>query len=265
MGKIWNDGYGGSIIGRVDSEGKIWNDGYGGHIVGRVDSEGKIWNDGYGGSIIGRVDSERKIWNDGYGGSIIGRIDSEGKIWNDGYGGHIVGRVDDGILAGGAALLLLDFSKNKDEKSGCLATIIGAIIGAIVAALIAIVKHSWAGRIGVAYGLALGILATVTQRGGVGLGIFFSIFFMLICGALGLLADFISSKLSRQGNIGALIGAAATGITMVVMAVIAKSSIPQALLLLLLALIPGLIAGAVIGAIVGLIKKLADKKKEVQS
>jgi len=43
MSKIWNDGYGGSSIGRVDSDGRIWNDGYGGSIVGRVDSDGKCF------------------------------------------------------------------------------------------------------------------------------------------------------------------------------------------------------------------------------
>ena len=36
MGKIYNKGYGGSCIGRVDS-GKVYNKGYGGSCIGRIE------------------------------------------------------------------------------------------------------------------------------------------------------------------------------------------------------------------------------------
>jgi len=45
MGKIWNDGYAGRIIGRVTSDGKVWNDGYGGCSIGRV-TDGEILEGG---------------------------------------------------------------------------------------------------------------------------------------------------------------------------------------------------------------------------
>jgi hypothetical protein len=139
---------------------------------------------------------------------------------------------------------------SKEENPGCLSRIIGAILGAIVAMFL----HSWPGRIGVLYGLAFGILSQL-PKGSVFAGIFTSILLMLICGLLGLLAGFISSKLSKQGNIGALIGSGAGGIFLAVIAIAGKMSIAMILTFFLVGTVPGLAAGAVIGAIVGLITK----------
>jgi hypothetical protein len=115
--------------------------------------------------------------------------------------------------------------------------------------------HSWPGRIGVLYGLVFGILGTVMQHGGIAIGIFLCVVLMLICGALGLLAGFISSKLSRHGNFGALIGSGVTGIAFVVIAVIGKVNLTNTLLFFLLGAVPGLVIGAIVGGIVGLIIK----------
>jgi hypothetical protein len=185
-----------------------------------------------------------------------------------------IGTVDGGtsVQKGAAGMFLLGYFNQKTyqkqppsnggggssgEKEGCLSRIITAILGAIVG----LVMYSWPGRIGVAYGLAFGILGTIMQHGGAGMGIFVSIILMLICGPLGLLGGFISSKLSRHGNFGALIGAAVTGIFMIVIAVISKQALPSILLFILFGTVPGLVVGAIIGAIVGLVKKQIDKKK----
>jgi hypothetical protein len=184
--------------------------------------------------------------------------------------GHIEGNAPRVQMAA-AAFLLLNLrggsggsssggGGSSDENSGCLGKIIGAIIGAI-GIIIAHYLQTWPGRIGVAYGLAFGILSTIAERANIGMGIFLSIMFILICGALGLLGGFVSSKLSRHGNFGALIGAAVAGIVMIVTGAIGKTTLPVTLVVSLLAAVPGLAAGAIIGAIVGLVKKQIDKKK----
>lgn len=263
MGIIFKGGAGGGTrVGHVESGGIIYA--YAGNRVGHVDSSGIIY--AYAGNRVGHVESGGVVY--AYPGTCVGHIESGGIIFKGGTGGGTcVGHVEGGDeLVGGAALLLglldvhdKDDNKTEDnsEKPGCLSRIIGAIIAVIVA----IVKHSWPGRIGVAYGLALGILMTIAPGmggGGIGIGIFMSIIFMLICGPLGLLAGFISSKLSRHGNLGALIGAGAAGLTLVVLAIIEGYHLSWMFLFFLLGTVPGLVAGAIIGGIAGLIIK---KKK----
>ncbi|MDR1175064.1 MAG: hypothetical protein LBK83_06300 [Treponema sp.] len=183
-----------------------------------------------------------------------------------GSGGYDVAyRIDGNKIYSGSggydvAYRLDSTSTNSDEKPGCLGRIIGAIIGAVGFIIMQYLK-TWPGRIGVVYGLVFGILGTITQHAGIGMGIFLSIVLILICGALGLLGGFISSKLSRHGNFGALIGAAATGIVMIVIAAISKQALPWTLMFFLLGAVPGLVAGAIIGSIVGLVKNQIDKKK----
>jgi hypothetical protein len=264
----------GGVLGSI-SNGKILNNNGGelGHVSGN-----KILNNN--GGELGHV-SGNKILNNN-GGELAhinhGPLGLEnGNIILNNSGGELF-RVDDGasdVEIGAAAIFLYNLGEEQkkfepppvngtggggDENPGCLGRIIGAIIGAVGFVIMQYLK-TWPGRIGVAYGLAFGILGTITQHAGVGVGIFLSIVFILICGALGLLGGFISSKLSRQGNFGALIGAGATGIAMIVFAAIDKQALPWILMFFLLSAVPGLVAGTIIGSIVGLVKKQIDKKK----
>jgi hypothetical protein len=202
--------------------------------------------------IAYRIDG-KNILSGSFGYNVAYRIDGK-NILSGSVGYDIVYRIDSGVSSSSSS------SSDSGEKPGCLSSIIDTIIGAIGYFIVHCLK-SWPGRIGITYGLALGILCTIMQHAGAGIGIFLSIFFMLICGALGLLGGFISSKLSRHGNFGALIGAAATGIALVVIGAIGKQGLPSILLFFLIGVVPGLVAGAIIGAIVGLVKKQIDKKK----
>jgi hypothetical protein len=215
--------------------------------IGHVD-DNDIFNVNY--KKIGYVDGD-DIFNADY--KKIGYADGN-NIFNANY--KKIGYVDakgTNAQMGAAGMFLMGYFQKIEEPGGCLSKIIGAII--------AMVMYSWPGRIGVAYGLAFGILGTIMQRGGIGIGIFLSIVLMLICGPLGLLAGFISSKLSRHGNLGALIGAAATGTVLAVAAAINRQRLHEILLFVLFGAVPGLVAGAIIGSIVGLVKKQIDKKK----
>jgi integral membrane sensor domain MASE1 len=204
---------------------------------------------GAGGYDVAYTINGNNIYANAHGsGDVAYRIDGD-KIYK-GSGGYDVA-------------YRLDSSDDKNnisdsEKPGCLGKIIGAILGAIVA----MVMHSWQGRIGVAYGLAFGILGTIMQRGSVGMGIFLSVVLMLIFGALGLLAGFISSKLSRHGNLGALIGAAAIGIALAIIAAAGKQDLHEIILFFLFGTVPGLVVGAIVGGIVGLVKNKKTGKIE---
>jgi hypothetical protein len=247
-----------------------------GGVVGSI-SNGKILNNS--GGVLGSVSGNRILNNLGRELASV----SNGKILNNSGGelahihhgplgvengnmvlnnsGGVLFHVDDGasdVEIGAAAVFLYHLgevqekpesassSSSGGEKPGCLGMIIGAISFVIMNYL-----KTWPGRIGVAYGLAFGILGTLMQRGGVGMGIFLSIMLILICGALGLVGGFISSKLSRHGNYGALIGAGATGIALAVIGVIGKTNISTILLFFLVGAVPGLVVGAIIGTIVG--------------
>jgi MFS family permease len=140
-------------------------------------------------------------------------------------------------------------SNSKSEEPG-------GFIGMILSAILFFIRQPLPGKIGIMYGLAFGILMTITtQGGGIGMGIFFSLVFILIFCLLGRLAGFILSKLSRHGNLGALIGTAVAGLALAGLAVINKQSLSWILLFFLFGAVPGLVLGAIIGAIVGAVKK----------
>jgi hypothetical protein len=211
MGQIWNDGYGGSVIGFIDPDGKVWTalgGGHGSHI-GFVDPDGKVRTASGGGH-----------------GSIIGRIDSSGKVWNDGYGGSIIARAEGGTPAGGAALLLGLFdvqdktsTPSAEEKSGCL----GAIIK-FFAFCLRLFK-TWSGRSGMLLGVIAGIAMASQAKdfmNALFLGIIFCLLLLFIGGGLGTLVGFIFRKSSKTGKFGGLIGAGALALTGVIISLISR-------------------------------------------
>jgi hypothetical protein len=273
MGYIYNQAAGGPIIGRVDPDGKIYNQAAGGPIIGRVDPDGKIYNQAAGGSIIGRVDPDGKIYNQAAGGPIIGRVNPDGKIYNQAAGGPIIGRVDGGILAGGAALLLLDLtpgggstgsssspgfsstngSADSGGKTGCLGMVL-MFFGFIF------LKLPIGGKICALAGLILPIIiAIIGDNGNYALVAPFGFF---IGGGIGALGNFIFTKLSKTGKRGALIGAVVLIIAFEIMLFTGdvSTALGNVIGFGIFGLIIGFILGAVVGLIVGLIQKKTGKK-----
>ena len=155
MGKIWNDEYRSSVIGRVDSDGRVWNNEY---SVGRVDSNGNVWNDEYSGSIIGRVDSDGGVWADS---SSVGNVDSDGNIRQ---GGRIVGRAEGGKLEGGAALLLLVGKQDGDKQRKHFPKMEDGFFIWIVSMLLYLIFENWGGRIGAILGVAFIIIVGIIDE-----------------------------------------------------------------------------------------------------
>jgi hypothetical protein len=269
MGQIWNDGYGGSVVGFVDPDGKVWTATGGGHgsVIGFVDPDGKVYTASGGGhgSIVGFVDPDGKVYTASGGGhgSVIGRIDSSGKIWNNGYGGSIIARAEGGGLAGGAALLLFDLnsSKGPEEKPGCL-----GMIFKFIAFCVRLFK-TWSGRVGMLLGVIAGIAMASQVENFVNalfLGIFSGLILLFIGGGLGTLVGFIFRKSSKTGKFGGLIGAGALVLAGVILGLVEHTGVNEIIMFVCVGLAVGWVLGTIIGAIVGLIRKQIARGKQSQ-
>jgi len=93
--------------GSATSAGRVYDDQFSGTCIGRVDRDGHIYDDQFSGTCVGRVDRDGHIYDDQFSGTCVGRVDRDGHIYDDQFSGTCIGRVDDAddpVRMGGGAL-----------------------------------------------------------------------------------------------------------------------------------------------------------------
>jgi len=107
---IYDSSFGGSIIGRLESDGLVYNSSFGGSCIGKVDASGFVYNSSFGGSLLARVQSDGKVFSGNFGGNLLGSVDSNGSIHTPNLmgAGEIIAKAEgSNVYGAGAAYLAL--------------------------------------------------------------------------------------------------------------------------------------------------------------
>ena len=71
------------LAGNCDDKIPIYDQEYGGKVVGAIGEDGTIYDEQYGGKAIGKVEDDGTIKDEQYGGRTVGRIGKDEEEYNE--------------------------------------------------------------------------------------------------------------------------------------------------------------------------------------
>jgi Ca2+-binding RTX toxin-like protein len=227
MDRILKGSSGFDVAYRIDGD-RILKGSSGFDVAYRIDGD-RILKGSSGYDVTYRIDGDRiLIGSSGF--DVVYRVDGN-RILKGSSGYDVVFRLDPGTTG---------------ENPGCLATILIFFVSFFK-------KLSLAGKIGAGIGFVSMIISGFSGKAGN--VILFAPIGLLIGGGIGTFVGFINRKASREGRIGALIGAGIVGLFFLIGCIITKINFASTVPMVIAGIVFGSIVGIIIGSIVGAIKK----------